>query len=185
MRRRRGLARLEHFLILAILAVIAGIVHPVLRDVRNDADASRILALCAALKDSCEQHFAETGRYATELSDGQSPDAHQLALPQEYPNWDGPYLERPIGPDDNPFGGKLMILPSLASSGGFDPTGRGERTLDGRGQYVRLTHVPQEVATLVDDAIDRNVPGEWMKTGQVEYDPTDTGTLILLLMYEL
>lgn len=183
--RERGLTLIEIVVVVAIIALISGMLAPVVGDVMNDAKASKILAVTDALKKGCERHYADTATYALEQSDQTAAAKHMLSLTQTTPGWSGPYLDHPLSSGDSPFGGDCIIYDDLSAASGFDPMGAGSASITGDGQIVEFTEIPTTIAELVDSAMDNNVPGDWKATGRVEYDPSAAnGTLRILLMYE-
>ena len=181
--RRRGIWRVESALIAEMLLLLAGVVVPIMRDVKRGSTASHILTLISLLRESADRHHRDTGRYAEETSTASDEDAHQLSQPQDYSGWCGPYLDQPFSTETNPCGGASSLVPTLSDTGGFDPTGRGDVQLAGPGQCLTLSGVPLEIAHEIDQAIDRNVPGDWTDTGRVKYDEAKQ-TLSALILYE-
>lgn len=173
----QGFTLMEVVVVVAILALLAGVVVPVFRSVQQDGQASKILAVADTLKKATEKHFADTGRLATEYSPttaGAYTGAaqHHLSMPQTYANWRGPYLDHPLTRADNPFQDAVYVYPNLnlgQTSGGFNLTGGGADTHTRTGQTVVFYGVPQAVAERVDAAMDKNIPGTWQTTGRVEY----------------
>lgn len=189
-RGERGLTLIEIVVVVAILAMIAGLLAPAVGNAMQDAKATKVLAVSDAVKKAAATHYNDTGTYAIEYS-GSSYSAgqyHQLSLKQTTPGWEGPYMDHPLSSGDNPFGGFVYLYNNLtggsAKPDGFDPTGAGSTTATGNGQFIGFGSIPENVAQLVDEAWDKNVPGDWKSSGRVEYSSANGGTLMLLLMYE-
>lgn len=179
-RAQAGFTLMEVVVVVAILALLAGVVVPVFRSVQQDGQASKILAVVDTLKKATEKHFADTGRLAIEYSPSPSgsytgTNHHRLSIHQTYANWHGPYLDHPLTRADNPFQNAIYVYQSLAvgqTNGGFNLTGGATDTHTGAGQCVVFHGVPDVVAQRVDDALDKNVPGDWKATGRVEFNGT-------------
>jgi prepilin-type N-terminal cleavage/methylation domain-containing protein len=175
--RARGFTLMEVVVVVAILALLAGVVVPVFRSAQQDGQASKILAVADTLKKATEKHFADTGRLATEYSPTTAGAytgvaQHHLSMTQTYANWRGPYLDHPLTRADNPFQDAVYVYPALnigQTSGGFNLTGGGANTHTSAGQTAVFYGVPQVVAERVDAALDKNIPGSWQTTGRVEY----------------
>jgi type II secretory pathway pseudopilin PulG len=169
---------MEVVVVVAILALLAGVVVPVFRSVQQDGEAGKILAVVDTMKKATEKHFADTGRLAIEYSPTPSGaytgvNHHRLSLRQTYANWRGPYLDHPLARADNPFHNAVYVYQTLSNGqtgGGFDLTGSGTDTHTGTGQCIAFYGVSDAVAQRVDEAMDRNLPGTWQTTGRVEYN---------------
>lgn len=183
-----GFTLMEVVVVVAILALLAGVVVPVFRSVQQDGQASKILAAVDTLKKASEKHFADTGQLAIEYSPtpaGAYTGAthHRLSIAQTYANWRGPYLDHPITRADNPFQNAVYVYSSLAinqTGGGFNLTGGPADTHTGPGQCVVFYGVPDTVAQRVDDALDKSIPGDWQTTGRVEF--SGNGVLAVYLL---
>jgi len=179
---------MEVVVVVAILALLAGVVVPVFRSVQQDGQASKILAVVDALKKATEKHFADTGRLAIEYSPTTSggstgTNQHRLSLPQTYANWRGPYLDHPLTRADNPFGNAVNVYQSLAISqtgGGFNLTGGSADTHTGPGQCVVFFGVADAIAQRVDEALDKDIPGDWQSTGRAEFNANGQLAIYLL-----
>lgn len=183
-----GFTLMEVVVVVAILALLAGVVVPVFRSVQQDGQSSKILAISDTLKKAVEKHFADTGRLAIEYSPTAAgaytgATQHRLSLAQTYANWRGPYLDHPLTRADNPFQNAVYVYQSLAigqTGGGFNLTGGPSDTHAGPGQCVVFHGVPDSIAQRVDDALDKNIPGDWKATGRVEYDGTSLLSIYLM-----
>lgn len=190
LRGERGMNLIEIVIVVSVLAMVAGLLAPAVSNAMQDAKATKIVAVGDALKKACAKHRADTGKYAIEYSGSSytSGTYHQLSLNQGTPGWSGPYLDHPLSTGDNPFGGFAYLYVNLtggsAAPDGFDPTGSGSTVVRGDGQFVAFSSVPEDVAQLVDEAWDPNIPGDWKSRGRVEYNSSNGGTLMMLLAYE-
>jgi prepilin-type N-terminal cleavage/methylation domain-containing protein len=186
--RTAGFTLMEVVVVVAILALLAGVVVPVFSSVQQDGQASKILSVTDSLKKAVDKHFADTSRLATEYSPtpgGAYTGAaqHQLSMTQSYANWRGPYLDHPLTRADNPFQDAVYVYQGLSlaqTGGGFNLTGGSSNTHTGNGQTLVFYGVSQAVAQRVDAALDKNIPGTWSATGRVEY--SNNGILAIYLM---
>ncbi|HET6201738.1 MAG TPA: prepilin-type N-terminal cleavage/methylation domain-containing protein [Planctomycetota bacterium] len=173
-----GFTLLELVVVLAILLLLAGLLLPNVLSVAKDARSAKILAVYDAVAKACQAYRADTAQTAQEFGDPSlaATGDHGLFLAQpSVPGWAGPYLDQPLSPGDNPFGLPLYCFADLTGSAatvnpdGFDLTGSGSPNATGAGNFLGFLGVPEEVARLVDDALDRGIPGTWAATGRVEY----------------
>ncbi|HMS16843.1 MAG TPA: hypothetical protein PKA37_08370, partial [Planctomycetota bacterium] len=154
---------------------VAGVVLPTASDdsVRRDADA--VVALVRRVKQAAERHYLDTGRFAVEQPRKASTTAQQLASPQDYPGWRGPYLPRPLSHGDHPGKRSIEILDRAEGlwPGGMRCAQTGRVLCETRqGSVLLLRGVPKEVAKRVDLLLDRSLESEdpeWAKHGCVEY----------------
>ena len=173
-----GFTLMEVVVVVAILALLAGVVVPVFSSVQQDGQASKILAVADTLKKAVDKHYADTSVLATEYSPtlaGAYTGAaqHHLSMTQTYANWRGPYLDHPLTRADNPFQDAVYVYQGLnltQTAGGCNLTGGSTNTHTGNGQTAVFYGVSSAVAQRVNDALDRNIPGGWESTGRVEYN---------------
>jgi Tfp pilus assembly protein PilE len=169
---------MEVVVVIAVLSLLAGLIVPAFRSVQQDGQAAKILAVVDSLRKACEKHYADTGQYAYEYTPSSAtvyadPSAHLLSMTQTYAGWKGPYLDHPLTTADSPFNSTVYVYNTTAnwaSNGGFNLTGSAAGdTITGNGQLVVFYAIPEAVAERVNDALDKNIPGDWMVTGRVEY----------------
>ena len=188
--RNAGFTLIELVVAIAVIALLAGIVIPMVGDVQEDAKVSKMIAIYETCRKAVVAHKTDTGRLATEYSGSsyQGAQYHHLSLPQTYTGWKGPYIDHPLTQADNPFEGFVYIYNSFnggaakPSSNRFQLTGSSGPALTGAGQFLAFSKVPQAVAQKVDDAIDKGIPGTWSRYGKVEWSSSNGGTLIFYLM---
>lgn len=172
----RGFSLIEIIVAVSILVVLAGIAIPVIANQVDKAKAAKILNLAETLRGACERYRGDTGQYCREYTRSTANNNHRLSINQAAINgWDGPYIDHPLTRGDNPYGGHIYIYNNLTGSGGgvrpngFDLTGGGAVTHMGPGNFVGFRDIPQEVAELVDEALDEGLPGSWDTRGRVEW----------------
>lgn len=183
---QRGFTLIEVVVVVAVIALLAGLVVPSVLGVSDDAKSSKILATYDAVKKACAQHYAHTSTLASERSNSTATNRHQLSVQQTTTGWKGPYLDHPLTRADNPFGGHIIVWETYNQGGGnapvgFDLLGSGANTVTGNGQYLMFYNVPQATAQSVNDAMDNGIAGNWMTTGRVEYQ-ANSQRLNLFLM---
>lgn len=181
-----GFTLIEVIVVVAVLALLAGLILPSVTGVTDDAKAGKVLTVTDTLKKAVDLHYAHTSTLAIESSASTSVAQRELSTAQTTPGWKGPYLDHPVGKSDNPFGGDIVVYDSFTSGGtsapgGFDLLGSGADTATGAGQYVMIHDVPDATAQAVDSALDRGIAGDWKVTGRVEYDATALRLNIFLL----
>jgi prepilin-type N-terminal cleavage/methylation domain-containing protein len=175
-KRGKGFSLIEIIVAVSILVVLAGIAIPVIANQVNKAKAGKILNLAETLRGACERYKGDTGEYAREYTTSTSATNHRLSITQAtIPGWDGPYIDHPLTRADNPFGGDVYVYSDLTGTGsgvrpnGFSLTGSGSNTHTGLGNFLGMREIPQDVAQMVDEALDRGLPGDWQTRGRVEY----------------
>ena len=170
----RGFTLIEVVVVIAVIALLAGLVVPTVVGVSDDTKASKVLAVYDSIKKACERHYAHTSTTAREFTNSRNNNRHELSITQNTNGWKGPYLDHPLTQADNPFGGHIMVYETFTQGGGnaprgFDLLGGGTNTASGNGQYVMFYNVPESTAQAVNDALDNGVAGDWMTTGRVRY----------------
>jgi prepilin-type N-terminal cleavage/methylation domain-containing protein len=175
----KGFSLIEIIVAVSILVVLAGIAIPVIASQVNKAKAGKILRLAETLRSACERYKGDTGTYGREYTTSTSAINHRFSIAQtSVPGWDGPYIDHPLTQADNPFGGDVYVYSDLTGTGsgvrpnGFSLTGSGSNTHTGQGNFLGMKDIPQDVAEMVDEALDRGLPGNWQNRGRVEYSGT-------------
>ena len=97
--RRQGLTLLEVMVVLAIIALVAGLGAPRLMENFGRAKARTATVQMESLRTALQLYYIDTGRYPSEAEGLQA----LLAAPQGLQNWRGPYVD---GEDDltDPWG---------------------------------------------------------------------------------
>ncbi len=182
----RGLTFIEIVIVLAVVALLAGVIAPSMMSVTKDAQASKIISTYEVMRGACVQHYAHTGALPIEYSHSSKTAAqyHQLAMTQTTAGWKGPYIDHPLGVGDNPFGGTINVYNSSSSvttyaASGFDMNGDATNDITGAASILVLGSIPVSTAEAVDAAIDRGVGGTWSASGRVEFS---SGVLTIYLI---
>ncbi len=185
---KAGFTLMEVVVVVAILALLAGVVVPVFSSVQQDGQASKILAVADTMKKAADKHYADTSRLATEYSPTPAgayttASSHHLSMTQTYANWRGPYLDHPLTRADSPFQNAVYVYQGLnlaQTAGGFNLTGGSTDTHAGNGQTLVFYGVSAAVAQRVDAALDKAIPGAWESTGRVEFSSNNILAIYLM-----
>lgn len=185
---RRGFTLLEVVVVIAILAILAGILTPIAKSAIDDSRAAKILSHFDLLSKAAQKYYFDTRQVCVERSDSAALTDRRLSSDPTslgVVHWKGPYLAEAPQDADSPFGRPIRVLSDLntATPGGpgFDLLGTGAPTRTGTGNCLHVLEVPPPIAHIVNDTLDRGVGGDWRFTGSVEYDPA-TRTLYLFVL---
>ncbi|MEZ6196909.1 MAG: hypothetical protein R3F20_14465 [Planctomycetota bacterium] len=187
-----GISIIEILIAVSVLLLILAVGIPAADRIRSDSQVGDVLATVERLSEACERHHRDTGRMAVEFSPTKNGEAysdpryHSLSISQSRPGWKGPYLARPVGLEDNPFGGPVYLQNNLSASpaNGFRLAGSQGETTEGPGQFVVFYGVPEEIARLIDAQLDKGFADseDWKTTGSVEWTDSGSGGLSIFLM---
>lgn len=121
--RQAGLTLLEMMVVLAIIALVAGLAAPRLMNSFGRAKARTATIQMETLRSAVQLFYLDTGRYPSEAE-----GLHGLLnAPQGVQNWQGPYLD---GPEDlNDPWGRAYLFRAPAGDKAFEITTYGR---DGR-----------------------------------------------------
>ncbi|MBN3040600.1 MAG: type II secretion system protein [Candidatus Omnitrophica bacterium] len=184
---KRAFTLTELILVVGIIALLAGIMIPVIKGAIEDAKIARLLNFADALALACKQFNSDTGSYALETILGGPLSTNLSTNGASIAGWDGPYC-RPLSDEDNPFdlvpGGIFFLLAKVAVNNGvqYDLDGDGALEINGPGNDIQFYPVPDTAAKKINDIYDKNVPGDWKSTGKVRYWPGAQGVLFIYLM---
>lgn len=178
--RQSGFTLIEIVVVIAVLALLAGLALPMLGSTTNDARVTKILAGLDQQRKAVQRFHNDTRQYATERSDRTGESNHELTMNQRITGWKGPYLDHVLSQADNPFDDAVLIYPDLEPAGGFDQDGDGRTDARGHGQIVVYRNVDRTSAEQIDGALDRGIPGDWNRTGRVKWSDN---TLYVLLYF--
>ena len=183
---QRGFTFIELVVVIAVIALLAGVLIPNVTSVTKDAKASKILQLYDSMRTACERYYIDMGSLPIEYSGSSynSASYHLLSLTQSSSNWKGPYIDHPLSTGDNPFDSTVYLYNSIGShaSNGFDLNGDGTDDATGTGNYLVLWGIPSDTAQFVDSALDKgNLGSDWKSSGRVEYVSSEKKLAILIL----
>ncbi len=180
---RGAFTLLEILIVVIVIGILAALIIPQMSEAAGDAKVSRIIQLVDSVRTAVQAHHADTGQLAREFSNSTAASEHQLAINQEYYNWNGPYIDRPLAGGENPYGGIVRVYDRFdagpAHPVGFDLIGRGSDTATGAGQFILLTQINESVARAIDAVLDRGVSGDWRSTGRCEWS-NDNAMIFLM-----
>lgn len=174
---------LEVALAFAVVAGLVGIVAGTLKSRATDERSPQVVQLVEGLRRACARYRIDTCGYATELT-SHAALPHELSADPGVAGWRGPYIETPLSSAQNPWGGRIDLYDEVRTNGwldGFDVDGDGGLDALGAANMLVLESVPAPGASAVDAALERGVPGEWMKSGRVRYDALEQRLFVLVL----
>jgi general secretion pathway protein G len=176
---KNGFTLVELMVVVAVIGILAGVLTPTINGLTDKAKVAKIVQLYENLKTACLSHYNDTSRYAWEYDVNESPDPsyHHLSMRQSYAGWNGPYIERPLNYNDNPYRKDVDVAPGLWWNS-YDLDRNGNAEVSGAGNELLITNVPEVVARLVDETLDGPGRGDWRSTGIMEYH----GTNVFLLL---
>ncbi len=183
---QQGFTFIELVVVIAVIALLAGVLIPNVTSVTKDAKSSKILQLYDALRTACERYYIDVGSVPLEYSGSSYNSAtyHQLSLTQTTSGWKGPYIDHPLSTGDNPFNSTVYLYNSIGSyaGSGFDLNGDGTDDATGTGNYLVMWGVDADTAQYVDSSLDKgNLGADWKTSGRVEYNASSKILSILIL----
>ena len=156
--RERGLTLLEMALVVIILIILTGIVVPLVSSMIEDARIARILKTYEETSQAIRRYFADTGKIPAGLGELWENKAAQEG-------WAGPYLDRPLGVEDNPYNGNVALFSNLQFALEGDLALAETTSL-----ALAFAGVPGSVAQKIDEILDEGiVTGNWRNSGRVMF----------------
>ncbi|MBI2264425.1 MAG: prepilin-type N-terminal cleavage/methylation domain-containing protein [Armatimonadetes bacterium] len=172
MKKCRGFTLVELLVVVAVIFILASLFIPSAGSLIDRSKAAKICANQKNLQSGCIAHYTDTGRYAYEVDvteSGVGVNEHQLSMRQTYGGWAGPYMDRPLNWNDNPFNQDIDIGQDLSTwAGNFDLDRNGSLEAVGPGNLIIMQGIPDTAALRVDAALDGTGPGSWRDRGQVK-----------------
>ena len=168
--RQSGFTLIEVVVVIAVLALLAGLALPMIGSTTNDARVTKVRAGIDQLTKACQRYKNDTRSYAVERSDARGAANHQLSIKQSTSGWKGPYIDHVISEADNPFGSWIRVYNKLnAAPAGFDLDGNNRADVSGDGNVLVVAGVDEESAEQIDEGLDKGLSGNWKRTGRVQW----------------
>jgi len=181
---RAGFSLPEILVAISVIAILAGTVAMRSGGMVDRGKTSEVVRLAKTFKDVCASYHADIGSYAREYANS-SAGNRRLSAEQSFNGWSGPYIESPLSPGQNPFGGTMHLYDHVRAGGrvpGFDVDGDGTLDIKGAGNMLFFTRVEHDAAAAIDKSIDGRLDGYWSKAGRVRYK-WDKKELFILVYY--
>jgi general secretion pathway protein G len=112
--RRRGFTLLELLVVMFILVLLAGVVTTVVTKRTEEARHAKAVTDINVLKPAIDIYYLHNKAYPPTLEALREPPPGE-----ELPNWDGPYIEKPVPNDpwDRPY---IYVVPGEHNPDSFD-----------------------------------------------------------------
>ncbi|MBN3040251.1 MAG: type II secretion system protein [Candidatus Omnitrophica bacterium] len=174
MKLSKSFTLIELILVVAIIAILAGVMVPFILSARQKARAAKLAQLFDTIANACRLHYSDTGRYASEFSNAPIANwnMHNLSVippANAIPGWDGPYIDRPLTNKDAYIGDMLFVSSQILWDFDLDGDGSVDKNQFTAGNSLDLWWVNEAQAKAINDAIDMSVPGDWRVTGKVVF----------------
>ena len=104
---RRGISLLEIMVVLAIIALVAGLAAPRIMETFGRAKSQAASIQLQSIKGALQLFYIDVGRYPSEIEGLEA----LLVEPDGVSGWRGPYLDDPDGLSD-PWGPTFRLYPS-------------------------------------------------------------------------
>lgn len=180
--KRSGFSLMEIIVAISILSILAATLAMRAGGMIDKGKTSKVIGLSNTFKTVCASYHADVGTYAREYANS-SAGNRRLSAKQTAPGWSGPYIESPLTPGQNPFGGTIHLYDTVKAGNripGFDVDGDGTLDVKDAANMLYLTKVEEAAATAIDSSIDRDLKGSWDKAGRVRYKKNKKELFILV-----
>ncbi|MFT7669168.1 MAG: type II secretory pathway pseudopilin PulG [Planctomycetota bacterium] len=173
---------MEIIVAVSILSILAATLATRAGGMIEKGKVTKIVGLADTFKTVCASYHADVGSLPREYANS-SAGNRRLSASQSSAGWSGPYLEAPLTPGQNPFGGTVHLYDTVKAGNkipGFDTDGDGTLDLKGTGNMLFFSKVPAEAAEAIDNTIDRGLNGTWNEAGRVRYKANKKELFILI-----
>ncbi len=185
---KSGFSLIELVITMTIMAILVGVVSMRAGGQTEKAHATKLMKVADELEIACAMYHADTGAFAYEYSNYQGATYHRLALDPGVTGWGGPYMEKPLNRSMGVNGSTIHLynyaVGGYCNNNGFDLDGNGTSDVAHNvGNVCNILvcwGVNDDIAERVNNAFDRSLPGNWMDSGQVEYNAGSDVLTILL-----
>jgi general secretion pathway protein G len=186
MKEKSGFTLIELMVVIAIIGILGVVITPVISKAIDKARVAKAVKMAGVLETAASAYYLDNGEYAFEWGDEAviSPSNHNLYYKpgSAYINWDGPYIKRPLGRQDNPFPNdyRVRVMPNLThfitggngAYEGFDLDSDGTPDATGPGNFLFFSGVTRKQGLMVNNIIDSEAnltDTDWERQGQVEW----------------
>lgn len=181
---RGGFSLMEIIVAISILSILAATLAMRAGGMIDKGKTAKVVGLASTFKTVCASYHSDVGSYAREYANSSNGN-RRLSSKQTSPGWSGPYLESPLTPGQNPFGGTVHLYDNVKAGNkinGFDIDGDGTLDVKTTGNCLYFSKVPPEAAQAIDSSIDRDLKGTWNAAGRVRYK-ANAQELFVLVYY--
>ncbi len=180
---QNGFTLLELVIVLAVLAILSGVLVPMVKQMIDRAKTAKVTSLIDTIEAACKRYYKDNRQFAIENpTGGATADFHRLAYAPDgtggytttsCPNWSGPYLNEPLQNTQLPFqGGTIAVVSANYGGGaGYRLAGAAGPLSEGWIQEIQLVNVPDlwriAIETTYDGVASDGVNGKvrWTDTG--------------------
>jgi type II secretory pathway pseudopilin PulG len=173
---------MEIIVAISILSILAATLAMRAGGMIDKGKTAKIVGLANTFKTVCASYNADVGSYAREYANS-SAGNRRLSATQTTAGWSGPYIESPLTPGQNPFGGTVHLYDVVTAGNkipGFDTDGDGTLDVKAGANMLYFSKVPAAAAEAIDNTIDRDLKGTWDKAGRVRYKASAQELFILV-----
>lgn len=175
-----GFTLIEVIVVIAVLALLAGLALPMIGSTTNDARVTKMLTGVDQYRKACQRYKNDTRTYPIETANRQGARFHQLSMKQDnVVGWKGPYIDHVMATADNPFDADVVIMNDLNAVGRFDLDGDGKSDAHGEGACVVYSNIDEVSAQQIDEALDKGISGDWKNTGRVKWNGSKRLSILL------
>jgi type II secretory pathway pseudopilin PulG len=154
---------MEIIVAISILSILAATLAMRAGGMIDKGKTTKIVGLANTFKTVCASYHSDVGSYPREYANSTAAN-RRLSAKQATTGWSGPYIESPLTPGQNPFGGTVHLYDVVTAGNkipGFDTDGDGTLDVKAGASMLYFSKVPAAAAEAIDDTIDRDLKGTW------------------------